>query len=136
MPEDRMRLRAHLAHQWRHLQQLDTIEQAEDVVRRHYDQLLMEELIHAQQQLRDERRDVRVLQSGDQLARLLAAEESLRAVQKLVATLQRRSAVQGFASQQARRQHVAQRKTILRNINQLHLLLRRNAGAAAPAQSP
>jgi hypothetical protein len=136
MPEDRMRLRAHLAHQRRHLQRLETIELAEDVVRHHYDQLLTQELLHAQQQLRDERRDVHVLQSGDDLSRLLLAEEQLRAAQKLVANLQRRSAVQGYASLQARKQYVAQRRAIMRNIHHLQLLLGRSSGATAQAQKP
>jgi hypothetical protein len=136
MPEDRMRLRAHLAHQRHRLEQLEAIEQAEDVVRHHHDDLLAEELVQAQRQLRDSRREVRSLQAGDQLARLLAAEEKLRAAQHKVANLQRRCAVQSYASLEARRQYVAQRRSILRGINHLQHLLRRGAGSAAPAQSP
>jgi hypothetical protein len=125
MPTDPMRIREHLAAQRRHVHQLDLIEQAEVLLRAFCQQVLTAELDEAQQQLQHARRFHAALQGGDELARLLLVEEHLRATQKRVATLIRRSSEERYAAEQARALYSTRRTQILRNIKQLQLLQRR-----------
>ncbi len=126
MANDPMRIRAHLAAQRRQLRQLDLVEQAEELLRRHYRDRLIAELLEAERELLDARRHQSTLLGGPELAHLVLAEEYLGAVGKRVATLKRRSAEEQHAVKQARKLFASRRNALLRNITQLRLLQRRS----------
>jgi hypothetical protein len=125
MPTDPMRIRAHLAAQRRLVRQLDLIEEAEELLRGYCQQILVADLVKAHEELREARYSHRTLLGGDELARLVLAEDHLRTVQKRVTMLTRRGSEERFAAAQARTLYTTRRALLMRNITQLQLLQRR-----------
>jgi hypothetical protein len=92
------------------------------------------ETVEAQQQLEHARRSFGSVVGGDELARLMLAEEHLHTIQVRVARLMRRRDEEQYAAAKARAEYSLRRVLLLRNIRQLQLLHRRTRRAESTRQ--